>query len=195
MKAKIKSWTLIEEVKVKNKKKYKIQCDCGKIRVVDKYDYENIGNTKESHLGDMCKQCAKVHRWENADPVHKLYRLIHMDYKRQASRRDLIFTLTSIESYNLFTSNCHYCNSEPNNVKKHGKNKNVFFNYQGIDRIDPKVGYINSNCVACCKHCNYAKREMSYNEFIDWIKLVYLYRVQRSERKLVGPSGSKQELS
>lgn len=35
------------------------------------------------------------------------------------------------------------------------------------------LGYSISNCVACCKVCNYAKHIMNYQEFINWIDLVY----------------------
>lgn len=143
----------------------------------------------------MCRECAKRFRWENADKVNKLYRIIYMDYKRQAARRNIAYTLTIDEAYKLFTSTCHYCGEKPSNVKKHGKNQSVFFYYQGIDRKDPNKGYHLENCLPSCKKCNYAKREMNYKEFMDWIEKVYSFVVQRPSRKRVGTSVPKQELS
>lgn len=42
--------------------------------------------------------------------------------------------------------------------------------YNGIDRIDNAKGYTIENSVTCCKRCNFAKRNMSYDEFISWGK-------------------------
>ena len=89
-----------------------------------------------------------------------------MDYAQQAKRRGYSFNLSLEEAYKLFISPCHFCGSLPQNVKKHGRNKNVSFLYQGIDRKDPNLGYSLENTLPCCKHCNYAKREMTYVEFI-----------------------------
>jgi hypothetical protein len=44
--------------------------------------------------------------------------------------------------------------------------------YNGIDRVDNTRGYSIDNCVACCKQCNWAKRELPQQEFIDWIHRV-----------------------
>lgn len=96
----------------------------------------------------------------------KLYRLIYLDYVQQAKRRGYEFLLSLEESYKLFTSSCHFCGEFPNNVKTHGSNKTISFKYQGIDRKDPNIGYISENVLPCCKHCNYAKREMSYEQFL-----------------------------
>ena len=52
------------------------------------------------------------------------------------------------------------------------------FVYNGLDRVDNEKGYTIDNVVPCCKHCNYAKRNRSVEEFIDWIAQVYEYSVQ-----------------
>lgn len=39
--------------------------------------------------------------------------------------------------------------------------------YNGVDRMNNSLGYINKNCVSCCKICNYMKLEMSISEFLD----------------------------
>ncbi len=90
-----------------------------------------------------------------------------MDYAQQAKRRNILFNLTQEESYQLFTSSCHYCGAQPANIKKHGRNKQISFAYQGIDRVDPNKGYTHDNVLPACRHCNYAKREMTYLEFIS----------------------------
>lgn len=184
---KIGSWTFIRELQTKNKKRILIECNCGKQRKVDKWDYLHIPH---SNLGDKCRKCSELLYWKDKDEM-KLYNLIYMDYIQQAKRRGYEFSLTLLEAYELFISPCHFCGSLPSNIKTHGKNKTISYKYQGIDRKNPNLGYINSNVLPCCKHCNYAKREMSYDEFIKWVNNVYNYVVQRPERNLVGSSEPK----
>ena len=52
--------------------------------------------------------------------------------------------------------------------------QNGDFIYNGLDRIDNSKNHSKENCVACCKYCNYAKRERSFSEFKEWINRVYL---------------------
>ena len=45
--------------------------------------------------------------------------------------------------------------------------------FNGIDRIDSKIGYIDGNVVTCCKHCNFAKDALTQKEFKDLIFKIY----------------------
>ena len=38
--------------------------------------------------------------------------------------------------------------------------------YNGIDRKDNALGYVEGNVVSCCKFCQYAKRDLPYEEFV-----------------------------
>ena len=42
----------------------------------------------------------------------------------------------------------------------------------GIDRIDSSKAYTSSNCVSCCKSCNFMKNTMRYDDFISQALLV-----------------------
>ena len=53
------------------------------------------------------------------------------------------------------------------------------FYYNGIDRKDNFLGYTLSNVVTCCKKCNFLKRDMSYIDFINYIKQIYLTLEER----------------
>lgn len=195
-----KSWKIIEEVKYIskegwNKTKFKIQCSCGYIRKIDPWDIKDMVTKKKSnHLGEKCRKCKEKLYWSEKDDMH-LYKLIYVDYKHQAKKRGYSFELTLEEAYKLFTSNCHYCDSPPSNVKTHNVNKNISFNYQGIDRVDANGHYTSDNTLPCCSVCNYGKREIGYDEFYKWIEKVYNIGVQRLSRKGVEPSGSKQRPS
>jgi len=65
----------------------------------------------------------------------------------------------------LISQPCYYCN----NLKSNNYNN---FQYNGLDRINNNLPHIKSNVVPCCKHCNYAKRNMSLNHFYQHIHLI-----------------------
>lgn len=85
-----------------------------------------------------------------------------------------------IDDFLLLTKgNCFYCNREPFTIYNWAKNSykkssqyakdNADYIYNGLDRIDSSKGHTLDNVVPCCKHCNYAKRERSLQEFVDWV--------------------------
>lgn len=92
------------------------------------------------------------------------------EYKINAKRRMLVFDLTVNQFYNLTQGNCYYCGSPPNQ-KREACNGLYLFN--GIDRVDNETGYTLSNCVTCCKRCNYAKKAMTQRDFMDMVEMIY----------------------
>lgn len=88
--------------------------------------------------------------------------------KSNAKLRGLEFSLTLEEFINLCSSSCYYCNCIPKTKMKRSCN----FYRNGIDRINNDIGYTLNNCVTCCVTCNYMKRNMSYNDFINHIHLI-----------------------
>ena len=90
-------------------------------------------------------------------------------YKRNAKIREIEFNLTLEQFLQLAANPCSYCKSPPSNRIENKWNP-VEFIYSGIDRIDNNKGYTAENCVSCCKICNIAKNDLSYQEFRDWIK-------------------------
>ncbi len=97
---------------------------------------------------------------------------LYNQYKSGARVRHLDFNLSKEECHNLFQQNCFYCNTTPNNTYRKSGSLGGYI-YNGIDRIDSSTGYQSDNVVPCCKVCNYAKRNMSITEFLNWIKTVY----------------------
>lgn len=77
---------------------------------------------------------------------------------------------------------CHYCGETDGNCvtvksKIPGETLVSNFRYNGLDRIDNSVGYVEYNCVPCCFICNRAKNSMGYDAFIGWIDNLILYRL------------------
>ena len=92
--------------------------------------------------------------------------------KRAARERNYEWLLTDEQAFALFVLPCHYCGAIATNHSTH-PDANGSFRYNGIDRVDNSQGYTPENCVACCKHCNVAKRSMTVLEFRMWITQVY----------------------
>ena len=77
-------------------------------------------------------------------------------YKKRAEKNFPTDRMISEKNFNSIAVNdCHYC-------EKTGPN--------GIDRVDNAKGYIKTNCVPCCKHCNYVKGDLSITDFEIWTK-------------------------
>ena len=104
--------------------------------------------------------------------------------KHQAKAKNIEFALTKEELYNLAVGKCFYCDCEPylwvfpvvkigGRKGKSGYNKDRGLKYNGIDRVDSSIGYFLPNCVTACSRCNFAKNDMSINDFKEWIKTVY----------------------
>ena len=76
---------------------------------------------------------------------------------------------------------CHYCGeSDGNSISIRSKVEGRYivenFRYNGLDRKDNNLGYTEDNCVPACIICNRAKREMPYDEFIEWINRLVWFR-------------------
>ena len=93
------------------------------------------------------------------------YGSLYKRYKNNARSRNKSFNLSEEKFFKTVTSNCFWCGSAP--YQKLGKIK-----YMGVDRIDSSIGYLNDNVLPCCKKCNYAKRDMSFEEFDNWVKSI-----------------------
>jgi hypothetical protein len=106
-------------------------------------------------------------------------RILFNTYKSVARNKKLPFTLSFDKFVKITSSACIYCDVSPYKImkghlwcspetRKHGAYK-----YNGIDRIDNTKGYVESNCVPCCIICNKAKREMTIQQFLSWVGIVY----------------------
>ena len=137
-----------------NRTAYKFRCECGTEKILLGTDVYR-GRTKS---------CGCIHE---CGPEESAFRVTKDSYERNAKKRKLEFHLTDEQLRELFHSPCRYCDSSPNNVTRRKRlGLIVEFRYSGIDRKDNAVGYISSNCVPCCKTCNWMKQKMGVKEFI-----------------------------
>lgn len=124
-----------------------------------------------------CLDCKRVGRITPFVGERHIYKRIRSDAKT-AGR---VFEI----GFDWFVKKCHercnYCGRSDGNSstvpsKSPGKVLLQDFRYNGLDRIDNSIGYVEQNCVPCCIICNRAKNSMPYCDFIEWLHDVATYR-------------------
>jgi hypothetical protein len=90
----------------------------------------------------------------------------------------------------LASQSCHYCGKPPSQKayaaiysrkEKQRQDYTRFDLYNGLDRVNNDIDYVEENLVPCCKNCNFAKRNMTVEEFRKWA--VNLYHHQFGDQK------------
>lgn len=115
----------------------------------------------------LVKSCGCTKNWGIDAAFNKCWNV----YRSNAKKRNLIFELTRQRFFQLTQTNCVYCGTKP--ATKTKATCGSIYLYNGIDRSNNKLGYTAENCVSCCHRCNYAKNQMSREEFLNWIKIVF----------------------
>jgi len=161
--------------------KWKCVCDCGNVAYV-RSNALRSGKTKSCgcYNRDVAKKNMTKTMGKGDKNIHYIkdrkiaaFNSVIASYKLNAKYRGVQFSLSNKEIYSLLEGNCYYCGVEPSNEKK-VKVTSEKISYNGIDRINNKIGYINGNVVSCCITCNRAKNKMGLNDFLSWVKSVYL---------------------
>jgi len=147
----------------KHRRFYLFKCDCGNKKIIHGSAVVS-GNTKS--CGCYKAESYKKRRIPNN---HGEVTAIIAGYLRHANSRGKEWCLSRSFVENIIKENCFYCGSPPSNLKK-TKNSIDGLKYNGIDRIDNNIGYVEENCVACCQQCNLSKRDLNIEEFKTWIK-------------------------
>lgn len=173
-------WTVIKDIKkidAHGTHLWKCQCICGKQKIIPA-DSLCSGNSKS--CGCYAREMSSI-RHKNRIVTNQLpkgsasFNDLFARYKKSSIQRNLIFNLNTEEFKFLTSSNCYYCNIEPKQAIRCSKNRkrNGDYLYNGIDRKNPKIGYIIENCVSCCSTCNYAKQSLTYEDFTNHIQKIY----------------------
>lgn len=153
------------------------RCDCGGEVEVRSSDLDDVETSTKQRL---VKSCGCLKGKGRPLPGGKAVRnRILGYYKRGAGRRGLSWDLSDDDFDRLISQPCHYCGQPPSPKKASGSS--VTFPCNGIDRVDSALGYTSGNTVSCCGICNFAKRDMSYDEFIAWIARLVEYQFFRPD--------------
>lgn len=156
----------------------KCLCECGRRHTISSrkflLDEPYICNLikTESIISDLkivkvelpkVSQNLKIDKRKNKK-LSKYHQLI-VKYRKDATKRGLEFLIDDFLCISLFCGFCYYCGMISSNTFNNLK-------YNGIDRIDNSIGYIDTNVISCCKYCNSMKSDMSYNKFIEHIQSI-----------------------
>lgn len=144
-----------------------VRCECGNEKIV-------IGYNLVKGLSKSCG-CTKS-RMKQKQFVSGFAEIL-WKYRHQARTRGLEWGLSEETVFKLIALPCHYCGDEPRNTKARWKNK---LRYNGIDRKDNNLGYVQDNVVPCCKLCNRFKGTQPYAEFVSYLNRLAEYRIANS---------------
>lgn len=144
----------------------KCKCDCGKIT--------NIPTGKLTSKKDLVFSCG-CYRSELSRLAYceASFNNLIRAYKMSAKKRHIDFFLTDEGCNILFKNNCTVCGIIPSNTFISGLGSTYGnYIYNGIDRIDSKKHYTTNNTQTMCKTCNYAKNNLSVDDFYKWLKRI-----------------------
>jgi hypothetical protein len=160
---------------------YNFKChNCGSITKKDSnvfHSQKSCGCLLKEWQKNKLPEFIKRTRTNDESQVNRLY----SDYKNRSKNKKLSFNL-NIDDFKILTQKeCYYCGNKPQkDISKRiglkNKNFNIKFIYNGIDRLNSNLGYNINNCVSCCYICNYAKRNLTLDEFYNWIENLINFR-------------------
>jgi hypothetical protein len=168
--------TVIEALPSKNfngssKRMWLCKCECGK-EVITFTSSLKRNNTKSCGcLKDETNKDNSIKSRHKLANIDAGFSEIYNSYRNNAIQKGRDFELTIDDIKLIVAQNCFYCNDEPSNTIKRRYYK---FNYNGIDRFDNNKGYTIENTVPCCKMCNIAKNNNSYDKFAEWVNRLTL---------------------
>ncbi len=94
----------------------------------------------------------------------------YKEYKDRCLEKNIVFELTLDKFTNLIFDKCYYCGTKDNINNKHN-----IEGINGIDRMIPRLGYVEENCVPCCKMCNIIKNKHHTDNFLKIIEHIGTY--------------------
>ena len=101
-------------------------------------------------------QAANKRKVENVECQYDVYR-------GSAKLKNLDFELTKEEFIDMVKKNCGYCGI----IQDKG--------FNGVDRVNSTIGYIKENCVSCCSICNYMKKCLDKQTFLQRVEHIVTY--------------------
>jgi hypothetical protein len=144
-----------------------VECECGRKKPMSS---NNIVRGAVSCGEDGCR---------GLPPGLALRNHVLLRYKKSAEKFGRAWELSGAQFDALIADNCHYCGVPPNTTFSNGKMRGSL-TYNGIDRKDNALGYVEFNVVTCCKICNRAKLGMTYEAFKAYIAAVRFYGQTRA---------------
>jgi predicted small metal-binding protein len=163
-------------------------CDCGNKKIVTS---DNLSSGKSKSCG--CLKVEFLHKSGNqfgvyADRQDAMLRVQYSHLKRRHNTKNMTGEVISLLKFKeLSKSSCSYCGTPYSRVIKDRhermlgkKMSEEILEINGIDRVDSAYGYTIENSVPCCSQCNFSKRALSKEEFLEWVNKIYHHNFSRN---------------
>jgi hypothetical protein len=138
-------------------------CDCGNTKTVS-------GNSLRD---GFVKSCGCIPTGPKPLPDGEgSFNNLYTSYQHGAKTRGIYWEIDKDLFRIIVGQKCFYCGIEP--LQKNISSRGDVFVYNGIDRYDNSIGYIDGNVVACCGQCNIAKRAYTIEEWYEWINRLHI---------------------
>jgi hypothetical protein len=163
-------------------------CTCGKEIIC-------IGTwlraSKNSKISCGCQNYTRPHGNVKHSPEMSSRKALFNRMKQTARKRRISWDLNFEDWLVITKEKCFWCGEEPFEkynyaISKNGYSQmvhstervnNCWITYNGIDRKDNNTGYTKENCQTSCKWCNFARNEMTDEQFRNWIRKVAKHAV------------------
>jgi hypothetical protein len=136
------------------------------------YRQRQLENDQEGYL-QRNAETAKNWREQNPEKVMaenksriENIKIHYSNYIRKSGYARQLFELSQDMFDQIVKQSCYYCGI----VQDRG--------FNGVDRKDSTEGYTESNCVSCCKMCNYMKGSLSERVFLDRIEHILTFNAK-----------------
>ena len=186
-------WLILEHSPEPMSRSYHVLCRC-KCGIEKLINFHSLLNKQSS----SCQKCAKheashLTEWmkHNGGPNKKpkgvaAFNHLYNQYRSSAKSKRLVFSLTKDEFRKITQKKCHYCDSEPADVRN-TKGLNGSYTHNGIDRKNNNIGYTLENSLPCCSFCNYLKKHHNYDVFV-----LHIHKISGNLKKMKRNHGNKE---
>lgn len=164
----------------KTRSTWNCKCECGRTGIVT---CRGLGASPECLKGCTNRIKVKpVKEPKRLAPGESALNNLFGKYKARAEQRGHDFKLSKERFRELTSANCHYCGVVPSQSAYSNGYRTSDYTYNGIDRKDNNEGYIEGNVLTCCKDCNFSKRDMSYEKFVDYHNRIVNFKTSNENK-------------
>jgi hypothetical protein len=166
--AKIGRYLVGERKRENGETRYLCKCECGTVKWVPHSNLKT--GHRKGFISCGCLQKEMLSARTRKPTGDSIKRSVWNYYKRNAKTRGYEWLLSYDVFAKLIMSPCRYCGRTGVTKTPSRWTENESISNNGVDRLDNSVGYTEANSVPCCKTCNFAKSDLSVENFREWIR-------------------------
>jgi hypothetical protein len=133
------------------------RCDCGRQKIV-------TSNNWGRGSGTRCSICEPRKTYNQLPDGESSFNTLYYGYVIRAEKRGLEWNLSREQFRGITVRECLYCGKPPSQVRNNTRGT-PGYQYTGVDRLDPLLGYTVENVVPCCGACNRAKSDLTLGQW------------------------------